>query len=121
MHTQNSMNNNMEQRKRTTGKNKTTMKTAGSGSTNPDDKTGATENIIAASGRGEGSKSGLRVRARSGDDDCDGEEEEEEPVIQSAVMLRFGAEVPSLAAAGKCGRTAQFPIPDDWNDPEVST
>ena len=47
------------------------------------------------------------------------EKEDEDPVIQSAVMLRFGAEVPSLVAAGKCGRTVQFPIPDDWNDPEV--
>lgn len=72
-------------------------------------------------------KSGLRGRAPSGDDDCEGEQEqqerqeEDEPVIQSAVMLRFGAEAPPLVAAGKCGRTAQFPIPDDWNDPEVST
>lgn len=49
----------------------------------------------------------------------DEEKYNEDPVIQSAVMLRFGAEVPSLVAAGKCGRTVQFPIPDDWNDPEV--
>ena len=49
----------------------------------------------------------------------DEEKKDEEPVIQSAVMLRFGAEVPSSVAAGKCGRTAQFPIPHDWNDPEV--
>ena len=47
------------------------------------------------------------------------EHDEEEPVAHSAVMLRFGAEVPSLSAAGKCGRTVQFPIPDDWNDAEV--
>lgn len=44
---------------------------------------------------------------------------DEDPVMQSAAMLRFGAEVPSLVAAGKCSRTVQFPIPDDWNDPEV--
>lgn len=41
-------------------------------------------------------------------------------MIQSAIMLRFGAEVPALAAAGKCSRTVQFPIPTDWSDPEVS-
>lgn len=55
----------------------------------------------------------------SGSGTDDQEREEEEPVIQSAVMLRFGAEVPSFVAAGKCGRTVQFPIPDDWNDSEV--
>lgn len=47
------------------------------------------------------------------------EGEKEDPVVQSAVMLRFGAELPFLVAAGKCNRTVQFPIPDDWNDPEV--
>lgn len=55
----------------------------------------------------------------SGNGNDDQEKEEEDPVIQSAVMLRFGAEVSSLVATGKCGRTVQFPIPDDWNDPEV--
>lgn len=54
--------------------------------------------------------------------DCENEDNErgQDSVVQSAVMLRFGAEVPTLAAAGKCGRTVQFPIPKDWSDPEVS-
>lgn len=49
----------------------------------------------------------------------DEEKVDEEPVVQSAVMLRCGAEVPAFYAQGKCVGSVQFPIPNDWNDPEV--
>lgn len=43
---------------------------------------------------------------------------DENPVIRSAVMLEFGAHMPGHAASA-CGKTVQFPIPDEWDNPEV--
>lgn len=41
-----------------------------------------------------------------------------DPVVPSPVMLDFGVEMPRHAAT--CGTTAQFSIPDGWDDPEVT-
>ncbi len=60
-----------------------------------------------------------RLRTSIGGRNDEGENDEEDPVVQSVAMLRFGAEVPAFYAEGKYTRTVQFPIPDDWNDPEV--
>lgn len=49
-------------------------------------------------------------------DPCD---RDGDPLLRSAVMLSFGAETPGHASSAG-GRTVQFPIPNDWNDPEVT-
>ncbi|CAB1117154.1 unnamed protein product [Ectocarpus sp. CCAP 1310/34] len=82
--------------------------TESDGSADLHDETVASGTIVGRGGSGCLFKAG----------DCD-DEVQDEPVIQSAVMLRFGAEIPSLVAAGKCGRAVQFSIPDDWNNPEA--
>ncbi|CAM9330763.1 unnamed protein product, partial [Ectocarpus sp. 4 AP-2014] len=82
--------------------------TGSDGSADLYEETGASGMIVGRGGSGCLSKAG----------DCD-DEVQEEPVIQSTVMLRFGAEIPSLVAAGKCGRAVQFSIPDGWDNPEA--
>lgn len=42
----------------------------------------------------------------------------EDPVVRSPVMLEFGEEAPAHAAS-TCGRAAQLPVPDTWDEPEV--
>lgn len=43
----------------------------------------------------------------------------EDPIVRSAVMHEFEAEAPRHAP-GAYVQAIQFPIPDEWNDPEVS-
>lgn len=54
----------------------------------------------------------VKVAEKSGDG-CD-----KDPVLRSAVMLTFGAELPRSAATA-CDRPQQLPFRDDWDDPEV--
>lgn len=42
-----------------------------------------------------------------------------DPIVRSAVMHEFEAEAPRLAP-GVHIQTNQFPIPEEWNNPEVS-
>ncbi|CAM9385522.1 unnamed protein product, partial [Ectocarpus sp. 12 AP-2014] len=82
--------------------------TESDGSADLHDETCVSGMIVGRGGSGCLSKAG----------DCD-DEVQDEPVIQSAVMLRFGAQIPSFVTAGKCGRAVQFSIPDGWNNPEA--